>query len=327
MLPNLAFVGFAQTVKLSEGITKGNSIEGINEYRLPNGLQVLLLPDQSSQNVTVNIVYRVGSRHEGNGETGMAHLLEHLLFKGTPKYENIPNELSKRGMSSNATTSFDRTNYFATFAPTGDNLEFYLDLEADRMLNSYVAKKDLDSEMTVVRNEMESGENNPLRILLQRLFATAYEWHNYGKSTIGARSDVENVRIENLQAFYRKFYQPDNATLIIGGRVDEAKTLQLIKDKFGVLPKPTRKLEPTWTADPPQDGERKVIIRRVGGEQLIFVREIGVAYAKAGSPLQALANLDPPVPVLHLYAQPDDPGISLHSGRSAPPICGSTCRS
>jgi zinc protease len=271
LLLNLNSVDFAQTVKLPDGVTKITSIEGVNEYRLSNGLQILLIPDQASQNVLVNIVYRVGSRHEGYGETGMAHLLEHLLFKGTPKYGNIPTEISKRGMQANATTSLDRTNYFATFAPTAENLEFYLDLEADRMLNSFVAKKDLDSEMTVVRNEMESGENAAPRVLLQRMFATAYQWHNYGKTTIGARSDVENVRIENLQAFYRKFYQTDNATLIIGGKIDEAKTLQTIKEKFGVLPKPTRFLEQTWTADPAQDGEREVVVRRVGGERLLMV--------------------------------------------------------
>jgi zinc protease len=271
LLLNFNSVDFAQTVKLPDGVTKITSIEGVNEYRLANGLQVLLIPDQASQNVLVNIVYRVGSRHEGYGETGMAHLLEHLLFKGTPKYGNIPTEISKRGMQANATTSLDRTNYFATFAPTAENLEFYLDLEADRMINSYVAKKDLDSEMTVVRNEMENGENNATRVLLQNMFATAYQWHNYGKTTIGARSDVENVRIENLQAFYRKFYQTDNATLIIGGKIDEARTLQIIKDKFGVLAKPTRILEPTWTDDPAQDGERQIVVRRVGGEQLLMV--------------------------------------------------------
>lgn len=272
LLPNLAVIGFAQQVqKLPEGITKGPSLGGVHEYNLKNGLKVLLIPDQSQQNVTVNIVYHVGSRHEGYGETGMAHLLEHLVFKGTPKYPNIPGEMTKRGMAPNGTTSYDRTNYFATFPATGDNLEFYLDMEADRMINSYIAKKDLDSEFSVVRNEMESGENSPLRVLLQRVMATAFEWHNYGKSTIGARSDVENVKIENLQAFYRKYYQPDNATLIVGGKFDEAKTLELINRKFGSIPKPERKLEPTWTTDPPQDGERKVIVRRVGGEQIILV--------------------------------------------------------
>ncbi|HMS07950.1 MAG TPA: pitrilysin family protein [Pyrinomonadaceae bacterium] len=271
-VPSLSLAGFAQqTAKLPEGITKGPSLGGVTEYNLKNGLKVLLIPDRSRPNIIVNVVYHVGSRHEGYGETGMAHLLEHLVFKGTPKYGNITGELTKRGMAPNGTTSFDRTNYFATFPPTGDNLEFYLDMEADRMINSFIAKKDLDSEFSVVRNEMESGENNPQRILLSKLMATAYQWHNYGKSTIGARSDVENVRIENLQAFYRKYYQPDNATLIIGGNFETERTLELINEKFGVIPRPSRRLEPTWTVDPPQDGERQVIVRRVGGEQLVIV--------------------------------------------------------
>jgi zinc protease len=265
-------VGFAlaQSAAAQSPITKVTTIEGISEYRLANGLQVLLFPDQTKQNITVNIVYRVGSRHEGYGETGMAHLLEHLVFKGTPKHPNIPQELTSRGASPNGTTWFDRTNYFETFAATEDNLDWALDLEADRMINSYIAKKDLESEFSVVRNELESGENSPFRILLQKVMATAYEWHNYGNSTIGARSDIENVRIENLQAFYRKFYQPDNATLVVAGKFDEAKTLKLIQEKFGVIPKPTRVLEPTWTTEPIQDGERKVTLRRVGDVQLVM---------------------------------------------------------
>jgi zinc protease len=272
LLTNLVpAVSAQQAEKLPDGVTKVVSVEGVTEYRLANGLQILLYPDKSKQNVMVNITYHVGSRHEGYGETGMAHLLEHLVFKGTPKYGNIPAEMTKRGMAPNGTTSFDRTNYFAFFPPTGDNLEFYLDMEADRMVNSFIAKKDLDSEFSVVRNEMESGENNPTRILLERVRATAYQWHNYGKSTIGARSDVENVKIENLQAFYRKYYQPDNATLIVGGNFDVAKTLELINQKFGPIPKPSRTLEPTWTTDPPQDGERQVIVRRVGDTQLVAV--------------------------------------------------------
>jgi len=252
---------------LPAGVKKITSVEGITEYRLDNGLQVLLFPDQTKQNITVNIVYHVGSRHEGYGETGMAHLLEHLVFKGTPKHPNIPQELTSRGASPNGTTWYDRTNYFETFAATGDNLEWALDLESDRMINSFIAQKDLDSEFSVVRNEFESGENAPVRVLLQKVMAAAYHWHNYGKSTIGARSDIENVKIENLQAFYRKYYQPDNATLVVAGKIDEAKTIRLINEKFGSIPRPDRKLYPTWTIEPTQDGERTIYVRRVGDTQ------------------------------------------------------------
>ncbi|MDH3531009.1 MAG: insulinase family protein, partial [Acidobacteriota bacterium] len=211
-LCSLSIAVFAQA--LPNGVTKVATVEGITEYRLDNGLRVLLFPDNTKQTVTVNITYLVGSRHENYGETGMAHLLEHLVFKGTPNHPDIPAELTKYGASPNGTTSFDRTNYFETVAATDENIDWALDLEADRMVNSYIAKKDLDSEFSVVRNELESGENNPIRVTLQKLFAITYDWHNYGKSTIGARSDLENVPIDRLQAFYRKYYQPDNAVLV-----------------------------------------------------------------------------------------------------------------
>ncbi len=265
---------FAQTapasVKLPEGIQMVTSVEGVAEYRLPNGLRVLLFPDQTKQTTTVNITYLVGSRHENYGETGMAHLLEHLVFKGTPKHPNIPAELTARGARPNGTTWTDRTNYFESFAATDANLEWALDLEADRMVNSYIAKKDLESEFSVVRNELESGENSPFRVMFQKTLAVAYDWHNYGKSTIGARSDVENVPIDRLQAFYKKYYQPDNAVLLVAGKFDEAKTLDLIKQKFGAIPKPDRVLPPNYTIEPTQDGERMVTVRRVGDTQMLM---------------------------------------------------------
>ncbi len=249
---------------------KVTSVEGISEYRLPNGLQVLLVPDDAKPTTTVNVTYRVGSRHEGYGETGMAHLLEHLIFKGSPRHPQVWAEFNKRGLSANGTTWYDRTNYFASFAANDDNLKWYLNWLADAMVNSFIARKDLDSEMTVVRNEMEMGENNPGRILLEKTLATMYQWHNYGKSTIGARSDVENVDIGNLKAFYQRYYQPDNATLIVSGKFDVAKVLTWVQQSFGAIPKPKRVLPPLYTLDPVQDGERSVTVRRVGGVPLLF---------------------------------------------------------
>ncbi|MFY9550133.1 MAG: pitrilysin family protein [Thermoanaerobaculia bacterium] len=248
---------------------KVTSVEGITEYRLANGLRVLLFPDPGKPTITVNVTYLVGSRHENYGETGMAHLLEHMLFKGTPNHKNIPQELTAHGARPNGSTWFDRTNYFETFQATDENLRWALDLEADRMVHSFVAKKDLDSEMTVVRNEFEMGENDPASILEERVLSTAFLWHNYGKSTIGSKADLENVPIERLQAFYRLYYQPDNAVLLVAGRFDEAKTLDLINRTFGKLPKPTRKLPAFYTLDPTQDGERSVTLERVGDVQAI----------------------------------------------------------
>ena len=258
------------SIKLPPGVVLVTSVEGVTEYRLENGLRVLFFPDQTKQTITVNMTYLVGSRHENYGETGMAHLLEHLVFKGTPRHPNIPQELTQHGARPNGTTNSDRTNYFETFAATDENLNWALDLESDRMVNSFIAKKDLDSEFSVVRNEMESGENSPFGVLIQRVMASAYEWHNYGKDTIGARSDVENVPIDRLQAFYKKYYQPDNTVLMVSGKFDEQKTLDLVHKYFSPIPKPERKLAPNYTIEPTQDGERMVTVRRVGDTQLAF---------------------------------------------------------
>ncbi|MSQ73255.1 MAG: insulinase family protein [Betaproteobacteria bacterium] len=252
-----------------KGMEKITTVEGVTEYRLANGLKVLLIPDESIDTITVNITYLVGSRHEGYGESGMAHLLEHLLFRGTPRRPNPKGDFVKYGARWNGTTSFDRTNYFETLAASTANLDWALDLESDRMLNSFVSRKDLDAEMTVVRNEFESGENNPSSVLRQRVAATAFLWHNYGRAIIGARSDIENVSIDRLQAFYRHYYQPDNAVLIIAGKFEEATALALVQRRFGKLPKPTRTLRPTYTVEPTQDGERAVTLRRSGDVQLV----------------------------------------------------------
>jgi zinc protease len=252
---------------LPAGVTQGASVEGITEFNLPNGLRVLLFPDASQAKTTVNITYLVGSRMENYGETGMAHLLEHMVFKGTPTRGNLMSALGQRGMDFNGTTWLDRTNYFETFPASDDNLDYALSMEADRMVNSFVARKDLDSEMTVVRNEMERNENNAVRILIQRTTAAAYNWHSYGKDTIGARSDVEQVDITRLQAFYHLYYQPDNAVLVIAGAFDPDKVLGLVSKYFGPIPKPSRLLPRLYTEEPVQDGERQVTLRRVGNTQ------------------------------------------------------------
>lgn len=282
--------------------TKVTTVEGITEYKLDNGLRVLLFPDPSKPTITVNITYMVGSKHENYGETGMAHLLEHLVFKGTPRHPNIPQELTEHGADPNGTTWLDRTNYFETFAATEENLKWALDMEADRMVNSFIAKKDLDSEMTVVRNEFEAGENYPAGVLTERMTSTAYLWHNYGKSTIGARSDIENVPIDRLQAFYKKYYQPDNAVLTVAGKFDEAKTLAMINQYFGTVPKPTREIPTYYTKDPTQDGERNVVLKRTGDIQVagVFYHTPPSAHADAPA-VQVLGNILGGEPYGRLY--------------------------
>ncbi len=251
-------------IRAEDAPQKIASVEGVTEYRLANGVRALLFPEASRPTVTVNMTVLVGSRHEGYGETGMAHLLEHMVFKGTPDHPNVPKALRDHGANFNGTTNVDRTNYFETVPANDENLEFAIHLEADRLVHSFVKREDLASEMTVVRNEFEMGENNPQGVLAERIESAAYLWHNYGKSTIGNRSDIERVPIENLQAFYKNYYQPDNVVIIVTGKFEEAKALTLVQKYFGSIPKPSRKLNNTYTEEPPQDGERQVMLRRVG---------------------------------------------------------------
>jgi len=291
LLPARGAQADSPALRLPAGVTAGPQAEGISEYNLANGLKVLLLPDDSADTITTNVTYLVGSRQEGYGESGMAHLLEHMLFKGTPTHPDVKGEMMKRGAHFNGSTSYDRTNYFETFPATDDNLEWALGLEADRMVHSRVAASDLQSEMTVVRNEFESGENSPFRILLERMASVSYVWHAYGRSVIGARSDIESVPIERLQGFYRNYYQPDDAVLIVAGRFDPQRTLERVAGDFGPIPRPARSLQPTYTVEPAQDGERSVTLRRAG--------DVQVAAAMYHIP----AGTDPDYPAVELLTQ------------------------
>jgi zinc protease len=269
MLVGAMAIAMAQS--MPAGVQKITSMGGITQYNFPNGLRVLLYPDAAEPKVTVNVTYLVGSRHEGYGETGMAHLLEHMDFIETTTGRKIKDELVAHGASWNGTTSQDRTNYYETVTASDENLKWALGLEADRMVNVKFTKAILDTEMTVVRNEFERGENSPQSVLGERVASAAYLWHNYGKSTIGSKEDIEKVPVDRLAAFYHKYYQPDDAVLVVTGRIDEAKTLQVVADTIGALPKPTRVLDATYTVEPTQDGERFVSLRRVGQGQNLIV--------------------------------------------------------
>jgi len=334
ILPALAL---AAPVKapLPQGVSFVRSVEGVDEYRMANGLQVLLYPDRSKPTVTVNITYKVGSRMENYGETGMAHLLEHLMFKGSTHFTHPEKEFSARGFHNNASTYYDRTNYFSTFQGTDDNLRWALAREADAMTHSFIARKDLDTEMTVVRNEYEMGENRPTNVLFKRLLSAMYSWHNYGKLTIGNRSDIENVSIENLQAFYHRYYQPDNAVLTVTGSFDVTHTLRLIAADFGPIPRPHRVLPPLWTIEPTQDGERSVTVRRKGEVQMVIVGyHIPAARSPDTAALAVAADIlgDTPNGRLHhqlvetgmaaeTFAEPlvlFDPGVVMFGARVKP---------
>ena len=265
----LASAASAQT--LPAGVRTGPSMAGLTEYVYPNGLRVLLLPDAGSGTIYVNAVYLVGSRHEGYGESGMAHLLEHLNFITSKSGRNIKKELEDHGARWNGTTYYDRTNYYETVNASEENLRWALGLEAERMVNMRIEKALLDTEMTVVRNEFERGENSVDGVLEERVLSSAFLWHNYGKSTIGSRADIERVPVDRLAAFYRKYYQPDNVVVVIAGQIDPSKTLAVVASTLGAIPRTTRTLDPTYTVEPPQDGTRSVELRRVGkGQRLLL---------------------------------------------------------
>lgn len=253
----------------SQAITFQQTIEGISEYRLDNGLQILLIPDQSKPSTTVNMTYHVGSRHENYGQTGMAHLLEHMVFRGTENFPDALQSFSQRGLNANGSTNNDRTNYYAVFSSDPEVLEWYLRWQADTMQNIKVSEEDLKTEVGVVLNERERNLNNPFQTLIQRIQGTAYHWNNTGTATIGAPDDLKMMKATDLQAFYRRYYQPDNATLVIAGDFDEEETLALIDGLFSPITKPERRLIERSTLEPVQDGERHVILRRSGGMPFI----------------------------------------------------------
>jgi zinc protease len=264
----LAAAAIAQP--LPQGVQKVTSVEGITEYSLPNGLHFLLFPDSSKPKVTVNITYLVGSRQEGYGESGMAHLLEHLLFKLTKDGRDIKKELTDHGAGFNGSTTWDRTNYYETVQASPENLKWAIGMEAARMRSMRIEKAMLDPEMTVVRSEFEMGENSPGRMLAQRALEAAYTFHNYGKLPIGARSDIEHVNFQHLGAFYNRYYRPDNAILMVAGNFDGVQTIAWIADAFGPIAQPAEPIEHTYTEEPTQDGERAVILRRTGDSQSIM---------------------------------------------------------
>ena len=292
-LASAALFWFPVTTSFAQQPTEASSVEGITEYRLDNGVKLLMFPDDSKPQFTVNMTVMVGSRHEGYGESGMAHLLEHMLFRGSDAHPDIPKLLKDRGvLNMNGTTSLDRTNYFETLPASEDNLEFAIAMEADRLVNSWIRQEHLTKEMTIVRSEFERGENRPISILFQRIMDGAFQWHNYGKSTIGNQSDIMRVPAKSLRVFYQKYYQPDNVTLVVAGKFDKDKALALVEKHFGSIPKPTRKLPKTYTEEPAQDGERVVYLRRSGDVQYVGLGyHIPSASSEDYAPIQVLASI------------------------------------
>jgi zinc protease len=269
---------------------------GIREWRLrSNGLSLLLLPNRVAPVATFAVVYHVGSRNEAVGYTGATHLLEHLMFKGTPEYQRekgtaIAAVLESLGARFNATTWFDRTNYYETVP--SDRLEVVVKLEASRMRRSLLRDEDRVPEMTVVRNEFERGENSPFQVLYKQSFATAFREHPYHHPTIGWKSDIEGVSTERLREFYDVFYHPNNATALAIGDFEEREALDVIGRHFGKIPTSSRPIPRVYTVEPPQEGERRFLVRRTGQVAWCALSWRSVEAAHPATPaLAALGNL------------------------------------
>ena len=269
----LLIVGAAMSQEKHYGFEYIKESGGIKEYHMTsNGLTILLKEDHSAPVATFMVTYEVGSRNEAIGYTGSTHLLEHLMFKGSNKFNtdkgnSVFQILQSLGARMNATTWLDRTNYYETL-PSSE-LETAIEIEADRMRNAYIKEEDRQSEMTVVRNEFERGQNNPSSVLDEHIWATAYHAHPYHHSTIGWKADIENVSIERLKAFYDTFYWPNNATATVVGDFETGEALAMIKKYFGRIRKSTKEIPQVYTTEPAQEGQRTVTLKRAGQQGIV----------------------------------------------------------
>jgi zinc protease len=300
------------------GFSHIKSLEGIDEYRLDsNGLTVLLVPDHSAPVVTFEITYQVGSRNEVTGTTGATHILEHLMFKGTDAFNDakgnsVKQTLERVGGEFNGSTSVDRTNYFATVGR--ENLESYIAIQADQMRHLWLRESDRQSEMTVVRNEYERGKNDPEIVLLEEVTAAAYVALPYRHPTIGWRSDIEHVPIAKLREFYDTFYWPNNATIAAVGDVDADTVLGLIKKYYGVYPRSPAPIPTIYTEEPPQSGERRVMIRRPGEiGSIIIAHKVPNGRDADQAPLEMLDAILSSGKNARLYRALVDQGLALNA--------------
>ncbi len=284
------------------------TVGGIEELRHRNGLTVLLVPDAAAPVAAFQVTYRVGSRNEVSGLTGATHLLEHLMFKGSERFNrdlgtSVFQTLQSVGGQINATTWYDRTNYYALLP--AEHLGLAVEIEADRMRGARVRDEDLASERTVVLNELDRGENEPLRTLLHAVYATAFHAHPYGHPVIGWRSDVETVTAEGLRSFYDAAYWPRNATATVAGAFDRTEALDLIDRHFGHIPSGPESgdgappIEASVTREPEQRGERRVVLKQAG--------ELGAVLVAQKAP----AGLDPDADALDVLVQ------ALAAGKSS----------
>ena len=247
-----------------EHFTPKRSAKGIYEFTHTSGLTLLLVPKPGLNITTANITYHVGSRNEGLGVRGATHYLEHGMFKGSKnfnkKLKNGMWKLEEYGAYMNATTYTDRTNYFAVI--DSDKLDEVVKREADRMFQPLLDACELKKEMTVVRNEFERGENNDFEVLQKRVMATAFMAHPYHHSTIGWRSEIENVSAEALRKFHDTFYKPNNATYTFCGNFDTNTVMEMVHTEFSKFEEADPSIPTMYTTEPTQMGQRRVMMQR-----------------------------------------------------------------
>ena len=242
----------------------------VQETVLPNGLEVITKEVHAAPVVTFNVWYKVGSRNEHLGSTGMSHLLEHMQFKGTKTFGKgeIDKLIRKVGGINNAATWKDFTWYFETVS--SEHLELAMRIEADRMVNSLFDPKEHKAEMTVVRSELEGDENSPETLMYYELYATAFKAHPYQWPTIGWRADVESITRDEMYEYYQRYYRPNNATVVIVGDFDTEEALALVKKYFGSIPKGPE-LPQITAVEPEQLGERRSEIRKAGAAYRVMM--------------------------------------------------------
>lgn len=268
---------------LPPNVEKIDSYRGIDQYRLKsNGMTLLLVPDHTSPVFTFMVVYHVGSRNEAPGNTGSAHLLEHMIFNkstenfgranGHKTFQEVLYEAGADFGSTNMTTWTDRMNGYSTLP--SNKLELAMKIEADRLGRALILDSERQSEMSVVRNEFEIGENNPSEALEKATVAAAIQAHPYHWSTIGYRSDIEGVTTEKLREHYKNFFWPNNAEAILVGDFDTEQALALFDREFGAFKKSPHPIPQVITVEPPQEGERRAMVRRPGTVGLVLLAYI-----------------------------------------------------
>ena len=262
-------VSLLGTPALGAQLTPHTTVEGITAYRLDNGLEVLLCPDPSQSALAVTITYHVGAAHEAPPEHGLALLTAYMFYAGTERHPDVRAALEERGALFDSTPAMDHTQYRTTLPASAENLSFAVSLEADRMVNADFTPAKLATELAVLRDLIATRESDPLYSLRTRMRSAAYTSHPYGRPVLGTPDELEQYTPKKLQAFYRKHYRPDNATLVIAGDFDSSAALETVTREFGVIPRPEPRTPAPKIVEPAQDEERHVTVRRPGDTALV----------------------------------------------------------